>query len=158
MYIPTALSAREDALLQRYAAGRRVVEAGALLGHSTIQLARTATEVISIDRHTGYDGRPNDTQRQFMRNIQVAGVAKRIRPVVGSYSYMLLHPADFAFIDLCGGFHNTLAAIRFARAPLIGVHDYQRQNCRGVAQAVTASGLFVVERTDSLVILRKELS
>lgn len=62
MYVPTALSLREDACLRHYARGRRVTEAGALLGHSTIQLAQTARGVVSIDRHTGYDKLPNNVR------------------------------------------------------------------------------------------------
>lgn len=152
-YIPTALSKREDLALQRYAAGKRVVEAGALLGHSTIQLALTAAHVTSIDRHSGYQYRPNDTLRQFKRNLDVSGVAQKVTWVVGDFSLLASYPADFAFIDLCGTFANSLAAIRAARAPLIGIHDYERQSCKGVALAVQASGRKVIERIDSLVIL-----
>lgn len=154
-YIPTALSSREDQALRRYAMGRVVVEAGALLGHSTIQLARTAKRVTSIDRHSGYTYWPNDTLRSFNRNMEVAGVANRVQSIVGDFSLLAHFPAHFAFIDLCGTFANTLAAIRAARAPLIGIHDYERQSCSGVALAVAASGYAIVERVDSLVILRK---
>lgn len=155
MYIPTALSAREDATLRRYAAGRRVAEAGALLGHSTIQLASTARGVVSIDRHTGYDRLPNNTLRSFLRNLDVAGASRRVLPVVGDAQELRAYPADFVFIDLCGTHDGTLAALRAAQAPLIGVHDYQRQSCPGVATAVEASGYRVIERVDSLVILER---
>lgn len=151
--IPTALSRREDKALQRYAANRMVVEAGALLGHSTIQLAQTAKRVVSIDRHSGYQYWPNDTLRMFKRNLDVSGVAKKVQWVVGDFSLMRNYPADFAFIDLCGTYANTLAAIRTARAPLIGIHDYERQGCRGVALACAASGYKIIERVDSLIIL-----
>lgn len=153
MYIPTALTQRESYALRRYAKDRTVVEAGALLGYSTIQLASTARLVTSIDRHTGYDGKPNDTYRQYRRNLDVAGLTKRVTPIVGDCSLLNTYPADFCFIDLCGTFEVTLAAIQMARAPLVGVHDFQRQSCRGVGLAV--SGYQVVERVDSLIILEK---
>jgi hypothetical protein len=154
-YIPTALSRREDQLLQRYAKDRIVVEAGALLGHSTIQLARTAKHVTSIDRHTGYDYWANDTYRLFMRNLEVMGVSQKVQGVIGDCTLLERYPADFVFIDLCGTRAGTLSAIRAAKAPLIGVHDYDRSGCKGVAQAVEDSGYEVVERVDSLIILRK---
>lgn len=154
-YIPTALSAREDAALRKYAAHRKVVEAGALLGHSTIQLAGTADQVISIDRHTGYDHWRNDTFRQFRRNLEVAGVSNRVIPVIGDASLLADYSADFAFIDLCGTYQTTLAAIMAADAPVVAVHDYERQSCPGVAQAVEASGLEVIERIDSLIVLKR---
>lgn len=153
-YIPTAVSVREGALLQKYAARGFVVETGALLGYSTIQLARTADRVISIDRHSGYTHWRNDTLRQFQRNLDVCGVSQRVTPVVGDFSLMAGYAADFAFIDLDGQYTTTLQAIRLARAPYIGIHDYGRTSCRGVERAVHDSGLEVVERVDSLVILR----
>lgn len=157
-YIPTALSRREDLALQRYARDRRVVEAGALLGHSTIQLAQTAKHVVSIDRHIGYDYWRNDTLRAFRRNLTVGGVFQKVDAVVGDAVQMLpRYSADFAFIDLCGTYGGTLAAIRAARAPLIGIHDFERQSCAGVARAVKDSGYAIRERIDSLVILEKPL-
>lgn len=154
-YIPTALSPREDALLRKYAANRRVTEAGALLGHSTVQLAQTADRVVSIDRHTGYQHWRNNTLRQFYRNLEVTGVSGRVQPVVADFAVMELFPADFVFIDLDGTFDTTLAALLLARAPLIGLHDYERHHCQGVERAVKASGLRVIERADSLVILER---
>lgn len=155
-YIPTALTRREDLLLQKYARDRRVVEAGALLGHSTIQLAQTARTVVSIDRHSGYRYWPNDTFRMFLRNLEVMGIARRVTPIVGDFSLLSRYPADFAFIDLCGTRRNTHAAILATRARFIGVHDFERQSCPGVAQAVADSRCEIVERVDSLVILRKK--
>jgi hypothetical protein len=154
-YIPTALSKREDAVLQHYARDKTVVEAGALLGHSTIQLASVAKRVISIDRHCGYQYWPNDTLRMFKRNLEVTGVARKVQWIVGDCHLLANYRADFAFIDLCGTYANTLAAIRAARAPHIAVHDYERQSCRGVALAVMASGYKIVERVDSLIVLQR---
>lgn len=154
MYIPSAVSKREARVLQQRAAGRDVVEVGSLLGFSTIQLARAARSVVSIDRHTGYTHWKNDTLRQFRRNIEVAGIAKRVRLIVGDLFSIQQPAADLVFIDLDGTYNTTLAAIRMARAPLIAVHDFQRSCCKGVEQAVEASGHQVIERADSLVILQ----
>lgn len=155
MYIPTALSAREATALSRYAKGKIVTEAGALLGFSTIQLAKTAKHVTSIDRHTGYNYWKNDTLKQFCRNLGVSGVEGKVAAIEGDFSIMVGYPADFAFIDLDGMEGTTLKAIELANAPVIGVHDFDRTSCRGVAYAVKASGLEIIERVDSLVILGK---
>ena len=77
--IPTALSPAESMLLQRVARGRRVVEAGALLGHSTIVLASTAASVVSIDKHEGYGP---STLGAWLRNIDrycVQGLVKLVQ-------------------------------------------------------------------------------
>lgn len=155
MYIPSAVSKREAQVLQQRAAGRAVVEAGSLLGYSTIQLARTARHVVSIDRHTGYHHWKNDSLRQLRRNIEVAGVAQKVTVVVGDLFRMQQPAADFMFIDLDGLYATTLKAIQLARAAIIGVHDFERTSCKGVAQAVADCGLKVIERVDSLVILQR---
>ena len=154
MYIPTALSSREDEALRRWAKDKVVTEAGALLGHSTIQLASTARSVISIDRHTGYNNN-NDTFRAFMRNVSVAGVNKRVTPVIGDASLLRNYPSDFCFIDLCGTKNGSLNGLLSARSPVVSIHDFQRQNCAGVAKAVEESGYKVIERVDSLIILER---
>ena len=157
MYIPSAVSPREIACLQKYARDKVVTEVGALLGHSTIQLAKVAREVISIDRHSGYDNAPNSTLSCFLRNLDISGVRKRVTPIIGDFSLMRRFPADFVFIDLDGTYITTMRAIRYAiglRAPIIGVHDFGRTNCKGVAWAVKDSGLQVLERADSLIILK----
>lgn len=155
IYIPTAVSTRESTVLRRYAGHNLVVEAGGLLGYSTIQLARTARNVVSIDRHTGYDHWRNDTLRQFQRNLDVCGVSARVQVVVGDARLLSQYPADFSFIDLCGTYKTTLAAILAARSPFIGVHDFERTSCRGVGLAVEDSGYEVIERADSLIILKR---
>lgn len=158
MYIPSALSGRECETLSRYAHNRWVTEAGSLLGRSTIALASTAKHVVAIDRHTGYDGWPNDTYRTFMRNIEVSFLSKRVLPVRDDYVELFRFPADFTFIDLDGSYLTTAYAINLAQSPLVAVHDYQRQSCRGVGQAVEDSGFRVIERVDSLIVLEKRPS
>jgi len=155
MYIPTAVSRREGLALQHWAKDKNVVEAGSLLGYSTIQLAQTANFVVSIDHHKGYQFWHNATYRQFRRNLEVAGVAQRVAAVMGDYSLLKHYPADFVFIDLDGTYKTTLSAIQVAQSEYIGVHDYGRTFCRGVAEAVENSGCLVAERVDSLIVLQR---
>lgn len=148
--VPTALSSREVRALQDLARGRKVVEAGALLGGSTIIMARVAREVVSIDRHEGYTA---PTLRQFMSNMDRAGVSNVVRPVVGNAHELLdKHPAELAFIDLTGRLEDTLAALKAVRAPIVAVHDLCRSHCEGVEAAIRASGLHIVGHVDTLAI------
>lgn len=155
-YIPTALSRREAERLAWYAAGRTVVEAGALLGFSTIALAETADRVYSIDRHTGYYG-TKLSERTFRRNLDVCNVAGKVQCVIGDVRLVSGFPADFAFIDLDGTCGTTLRAISAVRSTLIGIHDFARLNCRGVEEAIRLSGMPVIERADSLIVIRKSI-
>lgn len=153
--IPTALSLREAQRLQHYARDRYVLEVGALLGFSTVVMARVARQVLSIDRHTGYDKLPNDTYKQFRRNLEVYNVRGKVVPVLGDFRVMSKWGSDLCFIDLDGTHATTLEAIKLCRAPICAVHDYDRQNCHGVSSAVRASGYPVMERVDSLIVLWK---
>lgn len=155
-YIPTALSRREAERLAWYAAGRTVVEAGALLGFSTIALAETADRVYSIDRHMGYYG-TKFSERPFRRNLEVCNVAGKVTPVISDAEQVRKYPAAFAFIDLDGTCETTLRVLRCVYAPLVGIHDFARLNCRGVEEAIRLSGLPVIERVDSLIVIRKPL-
>lgn len=151
--IPTALSDREVVALKRMAGGMRVAEAGALLGHSTLQLARVASLVVSIDRHEGYGP---STLRSFMSNVEGAG---NIIPIVGDAKQILpLLEVDRYFIDLDGTYETTkavLSAIPF-RNQQIGVHDFGRVNCEGVAKAILeVDGYIIDEVVDTLAIVRR---
>lgn len=152
---PSALSARETRLLQHYAHQRRVVEAGALLGYSTIMLARVAARVVSIDKHEGYT---TPTLRRYMTNLERASVLPRVTPIVGDAIELLpRHAADLAFIDLTGERELTLAALLAVRAPIVGVHDVTRSRCRGVCDAIRIAGYSSLAHVDTLAILRKPL-
>ncbi len=54
--IPSAVTDEEAAALEHLAENRLVYEAGALLGRSTIALAKCARLVVSVDPHDGYPG------------------------------------------------------------------------------------------------------
>lgn len=150
---PTSISTREAEALQRWACGRRVVEAGSLLGGSTIIIAEVAAHVTSIDKHKDYT---TPTFKRFMSNLRRAGVAYKVGAVVGDVRQELpkVH-ADFAFLDLTGEFHLTRQALEAIQAPLIGVHDFGRVHCSGVEQAICELGYEILEHVDTLVVCRK---
>lgn len=151
---PTALSQAETALLQRLARDRTVVEAGALLGYSTIRLAEVSpAPVVSIDRHGGYSG---DTKARFLSNLDRAGVRHRVHPVIGeAVAELARTSAAMAFIDLTGEYDLTMNAARAAQTKIVAIHDYGRFNCPGVARAVKDLRWPVVERADTLIVLAK---
>ena len=147
--IPTALSAREVNSLQRWAHGKRVVEAGALLGYSTLRLSDVAKSVVSIDKREGYSG---PTLAPYLHHVWNYGNAN-ILPVQGDVLTELPHyRGDFGFIDLTGKFELTQAALAAIRCPIVGIHDFSRPKCEGVAQAI--EGMEALELTDTLVIVR----
>lgn len=151
MDIPCALSPRERAVLQRWARWRRVVEAGALLGGSTVTLASVAAHVTSIDRHEGYSG---PTLRPYLANLDRYGVRPRVRPLVGDATALLPSvEADVGFLDLTGTYAVTLAALRALRAPVALVHDVGRPHCHGVEAAILTVGGRPLAHVDTLVVV-----
>jgi hypothetical protein len=149
--IPTSLSAREANCLHRWAHNKRVIEVGALLGYSTIQLSGVAASVISIDRHEGYTG---PTLKPYLFNIWQYGRAN-VLPVVGdALTELPKFWGDFGFIDLTGQKELTSAALKAIRCPIVGIHDFTRTNCEGVAEAI--KGMDVLEVSDTLVIVRNK--
>lgn len=160
MNIPTALTQREVSLLQSVAAGKAVYEAGALLGASTVALARTARRVVSVDPHSGYPVyAPRPTWDTYLRNVQYAGVGDRVDVVRDVFQRHPPQGCQFAFADLTGDYHITaefLAYCQMANVPLIAIHDFERGGCSGCTEAVNE---YVrrygcrVTRADSLVVL-----
>lgn len=125
--IPTALSHREIMCLQRWALNKRVIEAGALLGASTVALSHVANSVISIDKHEGYTG---PSLKPYMNNIWLYGNAN-VLPVVGDVLHHLQrYHGQFGFIDLTGDDLLTRIALNLIQCPVVAVHDHQRPNCR----------------------------
>ena len=126
--IPCALSKPEYRLLAELTDGRRVVEAGALLGGSTVHIARFAASVISIDKHEGYSV---PTWRQYRSNLQRFG-AYNVKPIKADCLLALPGaPAELAFLDLTGGRSLSYAAVRAVHPSvrLVAVHDFGRQGC-----------------------------
>lgn len=152
--IPTALSPAEARELRSFAEGMRVIEAGALLGFSTLLMAETAAKVISIDRHEGYGP---STLSAFLSNIE--GRGEKIIPVIADVrSIIPFLRADRYFIDLDGTYETTkavLEAIPFENVS-IAIHDFGRNNCPGVERAIMeCEGVDIDRVVDTLCFLRK---
>lgn len=137
----------ETRLLQRVTRDKHVVEAGALLGYSTIRIAEVARKVVSIDRHEGYT---TDTYRRYRSNLQRARVRDRVA-VVRAEAVPAIKAAvgDVGFVDLTGQFELTRDALRAMQPRLVLVHDVGRAHCR-VDDAIGAAGFRVVEAVDTL--------
>ena len=161
--IPTALTAAEARLLRRLARDRVVIEAGSLLGFSTITMARTARRVIAVDPHNGYPRHaPRPTLHAFRENVRRHGVDSRVHVVVDRFERAFpRYSADLAFLDLTGQRQLTEDGLRHALAiaPLVAVHDYERGGCHGCTEAVDylvrSGGVRVVARADTLVVLAR---
>jgi predicted O-methyltransferase YrrM len=143
--IPTAVTPREAAVMVTHASGRLVLEVGALLGYSTITLARTALHVVSVDPHEGYPAdNPRPTLSTFRANLREHGVEHKVTPVIGTDAILpMLAPRSFgmAFIDTTGEFEDTARIIR-AVLPLLrheavlAVHDCGHPDWPGALEAV----------------------
>lgn len=148
--IRTALSDGEARALARLADGRRVVEAGALLGASAVVLGSTAASVVSIDKHEGYGP---STLRAYRSNLDRYALRRNVRPIVGDVvDHLPLVPADVAFIDLTGEYALTRVALESTTARVIALHDLCRVHCDGVERAIKDTGLQIVEHIDSLAV------
>lgn len=153
--VPSSLSDAETRRLQRLVDGRRVVEAGALLGYSALAMARTAARVVSIDRHDGYGP---STWAPYRSNLARFGDGQVIRPVRGEALLELPRvSADVAFLDLTGDERTTAAALRALHPSIqfVAVHDFDRNGCRGVARALASSTWRVVELVDTLAVAQR---
>ena len=143
--IPTAVTERERSALQRHAAGRYVLEVGALLGFSTIAIAATALHVVSVDPHEGYpNGDSPETLSTFRANLSKYGVAHKVTPVIGTDGILpMFAPASFgmAFIDTSGEYEDTYRIIRtvvplLAPESVLAVHDCGNPDYPGALEAV----------------------
>ena len=149
MNIPTALSKAETHLLRQVARNRLVVEAGALLGYSTFNLATTALRVETVDRFEGY-GTP--TYNRFMSNLDIYGKGK----VVARKGDLPRMKGEMAFLDLTGEEKLTSLAMATIHSSvhLLLVHDLCRFNCRGVERAIHSQRKWkLVEAVDTIGVL-----
>ena len=136
--IPTALTNDETMFLMNIARDKRVYEAGALLGHSTVALAQTAKHVVSVDPHDGYPRRsPSPTWNLFLTNLSAYGVKDRITPIRSKFQSAPPSKADFAFADLTGQRSLTEEFLRMTHdIRLVAFHDYERVGCEGERDAI----------------------
>lgn len=153
--IPTAISPREASFMSALARGKTVVEFGALLGFSTVVLARSARWVTSVDRHQGYLDAGHTTYRAFMNNIGRHKVENVSVVIADALTYTgTPGTQDMAFVDLTGEYTLTLKVLKGLnirhRVPLVLVHDLLRSNCQGVEQAITDANWKIVGQVDTL--------
>lgn len=147
--IPTSISPRELDVMLRLARGKRVVEFGALLGFSTISMAKVASKVISIDKHEHYGP---STLNQFGSNLDAFGVKGKVEVRIVDVEASDHVFGDVGFIDLNGTLKTTLQAIEKCRCPVIMIHDLNRTGCAGVEEAIKKAGLHICKHVDSLAV------
>lgn len=135
--IPTALSKAETDFLLRVCRNLRVVEAGALLGYSTLVMGSVASHVTSIDRHEGYSGSTFNRYTQNLHRYSRGNVRTVCANALTALPGLV---GDVAFIDLTGDEALTRNAV-LALNPSIRlalVHDLGRVACDGVAAALNS--------------------
>jgi len=153
--IPTGLTEPEAVALQQLAAGKRVLEVGALLGFSTVILAQVADEVASVDPHDGYPfNDPRDTWVPFNNNLLRYGVADKVLTYRDRYTARTAAligdewgAPNFAFLDLDGTYENTFKVMELVaehmavpmddrEATILAVHDYGLPEWPGAGAAI----------------------
>ena len=127
--IPTSISRDELTLLQAICAGKRVYEAGALLGASTTHIAQVAKHVTSVDPHSGYPRHaPRPTWEAYCRNISPFDNIEAHRDVFQNVPRPKV--LDVAWADLTGRRDVMLNFIQqFQMTPILAIHDYGRSAC-----------------------------
>lgn len=149
----------EAAELRRLGAGRECIEFGALFGASTIEIARDARVVWSVDWHHGdvHTG-PQSSLGAFMANIEAARVADRIVTVVARFRDVTpklpTESFDFVFVDGTHTFSQVVADLLAAhrlRRPggFIAAHDWGRFDVERAAREVLGAPDSI---TDSLAV------
>jgi len=143
--IPTALTKAESIALEMLAIDNRVLEVGALLGYSTVVMARVACQVVSVDPHQGYPERdPKPTLDEYLNNLERYGVIEKVVPVIGTIEKAgeFLDPEMFSlvFLDLTGRYEDTFQAMMNINClhggGVLAVHDCGHPEWPGVQQAV----------------------
>lgn len=145
--IPSALTSAEAEALEELADDRFVLEAGALLGFSTVVLARVAAHVVSVDPHDGYPSHaPSPTLQMFRENLERFGVASRVTPIIDTFDmvvpFLTADYFDLVFFDLTGEYEDTIRAMKSVEPWLtsglvvLAVHDCGHPDWPGVQQAV----------------------
>lgn len=154
---------QEGHALADFAANKRVLEIGSYCGRSTICLAQTAEQVISVDPHDGSGTiAPKQTLPEFTANIERYGVSHKVT-TYRKMGDLNGHSFDAAFVD---GDHSLdavrrdIADVRGRLVPggLIAFHDYAVVGGKpGVVQAVNElleSGGEMVSQTATVAVVR----
>lgn len=148
--IPSAVTTLEREKLRHLARGKRVLEIGALLGHSTVALAKVAEHVVSVDPHRGYpQGNPRGTLYAFTANLWRAGVLDKVTVIVDTHDRALPLLAggqfDGVFIDCTGEYDLTVDVMAMSCRLLrhhgwMAVHDCGHPDWPGALKAVEDFG------------------
>lgn len=152
--IPTAVSLREIEILNKLSLNKNVLEIGSLLGYSTVNIARHARKVTSIDPHEGYpyEG-AESTLKKFVQNLAYYNI-RNVKVFKDRFQNITKSDYDFAFIDLDGEYQTTIEALEYTKhIPIIVIHDYDRQQCPGVARAIKETGANIVQVVDTCAII-----
>lgn len=136
--IPSAVTEAECERLAELASGRRVLEIGSFLGRSTIALASTAEQVVSVDWHQGdEDAGWQDTLRVFQYNLaryhatNVKVVVARIEDadLEGGFDLVFV---DAAHDDDSVAIHWQIACSLVKDDGVVAFHDYGRFNVQAI--------------------------
>ncbi len=152
--IPTAISLREIEILNKLSLNKNVLEIGSLLGYSTINIARHAHKVTSIDPHEGYPYEGADsTLGKFISNLNYYNI-RNVKVFKDRFQNIAKQDYDFAFIDLDGQYQTTMEVLEYTKhIPVIAIHDFDRPRCSGVAHAVKDAGANIVQVIDTCAII-----
>lgn len=152
----TYVTADEARELRSLATGRRVLELGAQYGYSTVQMARVASVVYSVDWHFG-DAQAGkvDTIWEWSQNTSSLRQAGRVVGLVGRFDAILplLQPASFDLI-FHDGFHEAWAVAADCRMALpllswggvVCFHDWGLFGVAGGVEPMLGKPDYVIDR------------
>lgn len=156
--IPTALTVGETNMLRKLSHDKYCVEAGSLLGYSTVVMSQQAKKMVAIDPHNGYPHyQPRPTLDVFKHNLTRCGVSDKVSVVVGlGADHLADYTPDMVFLDLTGFYQDTMECLEASKSRIICCHDYARNGCAGATDAVDVfcrrSG-YLVTTVDTLAII-----
>lgn len=170
------LSIMEGEKLAELATGKRVLEIGSYCGRSTIYMARTAREVVSVDPHDsrGTPGDKKNTLAEFQANLERYGVREKVKPNVCTVRCFtdgqdLTRPEnlfDLIFIDGAHDYESVKSNIEdalllLADDGLLAFHDYHMEVNPGVSEAVDeliSTGADLLSLDDTLAVIRPAIA
>lgn len=137
------LTIEEAEQLALLAQGKTVLELGAWKGRSTVLLAGSAKQVVSIDRHNGIPGHGGDSLDEYLGNVRDLA---NVSVVIADFQSVvpLLGHFDLAYID---GDHDEYSVYRDVRlveghADMLAFHDWDFPEVRaGAAHLGEPDGL-----------------
>jgi hypothetical protein len=121
-------------------------------------MAKNSNIITSIDPHEGYpyDG-AETTIHKFKNNLKKYQV-HNVKVIQDFFQNVEKSNHDFAFIDLDGTYKTTKEVLEYTKhIPLIVIHDYSRQRCSGVADAIRHAGSDIIQVVDTSVIIRNKI-